>query len=203
MRFLDAYPTFIRFNEAVPIIEKVKAKSGKFYESVVSSRKPFGLDTTIKPEKSGGLTLYWRGGRGPIRKDRILTGTEMIPKWKVITSYTSYDHAGQHDKDGMRRVLSKIDVIGPNEVCTETYLVVDSFDTKEQASEVASFLRTRFVRFLISVLSYTQHITKERFAYVPVMPPGRKWDDPSLYAYFELTSTERNFINGMVKEMPA
>jgi site-specific DNA-methyltransferase (adenine-specific) len=201
-RFLNEYPTFIRFSEAIPIIEKVKEKATGFYEAVVSSRKPFGLDTTAKPDKKGDLTLYWREGRGPIGKDRVLVGLDMIPKWKVITSRTSYDHAGQHDKDGMRRVLSKLDIIGPNEVCSETYLVLTALDSKKQAEAVESYFRTRFARFLISLVSYTQDITKDRFAYVPVMNSDRVWNDKDLYRFFDLTIDERGFIESIIREMP-
>ena len=203
IRFLNEYPTFIRFAEAIPIIEKIRAKSSVFYDSVVSSRKPFGLDTTTKPTKVGDLTLYWRDGRGPLEPDRIVAGHDLISKWKAITSYISYDHAGQHDKDGARRVLSKLDVIGPNEVCSETYLVLSSHDTKEQAEAVIAFFRTRFARFLISLVSYTQHITKDRFAYVPVMSSDRTWTDKDLYGFFGLTTSESTFIETMIKEMPA
>ena len=201
-RFLNQYPTFIRFNEAIPIIEKVKAKSASFYETVVRSRKPFGLDTAAKPDKKGDLILYWREGRGPIVKDRVLVGLDMIPKWKVITSRASYDHAGQHDKDGMRRVLSKVDIIGPHEVCSETYLVLTALDTKKQAEAVESYFRTRFARFLISMVSYTQDITKDRFAYVPVMSSDRVWTDQDLYNFFGLTADERTFIESIIREMP-
>ena len=166
------------------------------------SRKPFGLDTAAKPDKKGDLILYWREGRGPIVKDRVLVGLDMIPKWKVITSRASYDHAGQHDKDGMRRVLSKVDIIGPHEVCSETYLVLTALDTKKQAEAVESYFRTRFARFLISMVSYTQDITKDRFAYVPVMSSDRVWTDQDLYNFFGLTADERTFIESIIREMP-
>jgi site-specific DNA-methyltransferase (adenine-specific) len=202
-RRLDDHDTFIRFNEALPIIDKVRSKSKNFYDGVVSSRKPFGLDTTVTPDKKGGLTLYWRGGRGPIGRDRILTGIEMIDKWKVVTSRASYDHAGQHDKDGTRRVLSKLDILKPKEVCAETYLVLCAVDTKDEAESIEAYFRTRFARFMIAAISYTQDITKERFALVPVMPFTKTWTDEMLHEHFQLTDEEVSFISSIVKAMPA
>jgi site-specific DNA-methyltransferase (adenine-specific) len=69
----------------------------------VTSRKPFGLPTTERPQKSGDLTLRWQNGEGPYSKNEINVGVEMIDKWKVITSYVGYDHAGNPGKDGKRR----------------------------------------------------------------------------------------------------
>ena len=49
-------------------------------------------------------------------------------------------------------------------MCTETYLVIDRFDSKAKAKVFASYLRTQFVRFLISLQKYTQHLYSERFS---------------------------------------
>lgn len=46
------YDTFIRFNEAVTILRKIREKEPfKSFKTVVSSRKPFGLETTVKNQQ--------------------------------------------------------------------------------------------------------------------------------------------------------
>lgn len=87
----------------------------------------------------------------------------MIEKWKTITSKVSYDHGGLPDKDGQRRVLSKVEVLPPKTICTETYIVAGSFDTEAEARNAETYLKTKFVRFLVSLLSFSQDITKDRF----------------------------------------
>lgn len=201
-RFLDDHDTFVRFSEALPILEKVNKLSEEYFVDKVSSRKPFGLDTTAQPDPDGELTLYWRGGRGPIRSERISIGRNFISKWKLITSYTSYDHAGQHDQYGQRRVLSKLDILAPNEVCSETYIVLDTYDSRNEAESALGYFKTKFVRFLISLASNTQHITKERFVFVPVVPMDRDWSDEKLYTHFGLSKDESTFIESVIKEMP-
>ena len=44
-RYLDAYDILVRRNEAIPILEKVKAKKEPTLDARVSSQKPFGLRT--------------------------------------------------------------------------------------------------------------------------------------------------------------
>ena len=102
-------------------------------------------------------------------------------------------------------------MLDPNEICTETYLVVDACDTKEEAEHLHSYLKTRFVRFLIAQLASTQHLSKEKFAFVPLQDFSSNtpidWTksvaeiDEQLFAYYGLTEPERAFIRSTIKEM--
>lgn len=64
-----------------------------------------------------------------------------------MVSRITYEHAGEPDKDGKLRVLSKIEVLQPQEVCTDSYLVIGSFETSIEAENLANYLRTKFARF--------------------------------------------------------
>ena len=135
----------------------------------------------------------------------------MIASWKVIISYLTAEHAGQTDKEGRKKILSSLDMLAPNEVCTETYLVVDSSDTLEEAEHLHSYLRTRLVRFLIAQLAATQHLSKEKFSYVPLQDftshSDIHWSEPiasidhQLYHKYNLTEEEIAFIEKTIKPM--
>ena len=201
IRPLNEFSTFIRHSKAVPIIRKVLAKKEKSMSKQVTSRKPFGLPTNARPVKSGDLTLRWNKGEGPFRRQDIIVGTDIIDRWKVITSKVSYDHAGQPDKTGRRRVLSIVDILKPGAICTETYIVAGAFKTKKEAERLAQYLRTRFVRFLVSQLSFSQDITKERFFFVPVLKMSTQWTDEKLNKKFGLTKEEISFIESKIRPM--
>lgn len=201
LRKLDEYPIFIRHNEALAIIEKVEKKEKLFYNQRVSSQKPFGLRTYVKPTDHGDITLRFNGGVGPFWRKDVPQAVEWIDKWKVIMSYLTYDHAGRADKDGKRKVFSTMEVLPPQSVCTETYLVVDAFETEEEANNLLSYLKTRFVRFLVAQTTSTQHIAKANFAFVPVLDFSRRWTETDLSDRYDLTEEEVEFISSMVKEM--
>ncbi len=211
MRNLSRNGSFIRHIEAVDIVGKVRALSDHFYNEKVSTRKPFGLATNVKPLNEGDITLKYRDGKGPYKSSLIKVGKEMIPQWKIIISYLTAEHAGQTNKAGQKKILSSLDMLAPNEICTETYLVVDAFDTKEEAENLSSYLRTRFVRFLIAQLAATQHMTREKFANVPLQDFTDKSDidwsqsvadiDRQLYNKYGLSEEERQFIETMIKPM--
>ena len=168
-------------------------------DTQVSSRKPFGLDTAVSSMSDGDLTLRYSKGLGKYKSSLITSGRDIIDKWKTIISYASYDHAGQPDKEGMRKVMSVIEVLPPHAVCSEVYLVAGSFDTEAEANNLRIYLRTRFVRFLVAQIAVTQHITKGCFAFVPVQDFKDTWSDSKLYKKYKLTDEEIGFIESLIR----
>lgn len=200
-RDLNEFQTFIRYPVASEIVKKVKEDGELTLDKVVSSRKPFGLATTAKPMKTGDITLRYNGGRGPYKSTEIRVGTEMIDQWKIIISRLTAEHAGQPAKDGKYRVLSTMELLKPDEICSETYLVAGAFDSKEEATNYMDYLKTQFVRFLILQIAMTQQLSKASFAFVPCQDFSRKWTDKQLFEKYDLSSEEVNYIQGMIKEM--
>ncbi len=200
-RPLNEFDTFIRYGKAVPIIKKIVSKKEPSLSSLVSSAKPFGLRTFVRPTKKGDLTLRWNGGEGPFDSRNVTIGNEMIDKWKVITSKVSYDHGGQPDKHGRRRVFSIVAILPPGTICTETYLVVGAYKNKSHAQNMAEFLKTKFVRFLVAQLSFSQDIFKDKFLFVPALNMSTKWSDQSLYERYNLSKEEIAFIDSLIRPM--
>ncbi len=211
MRNLSENVGFIRHIDAVGIVSKVLALSGHCYNEKVSTRKPFGLATNVEPLDKGDITLKYNNGKGSYSSSLVKVGKQMIPQWKITISRLTAEHAGQTDKAGRKKILSSLDMLAPNEICTETYLVVDAFDTREEAVNLSSYLRTRLVRFLIAQLTATQQMTKEKFAYVPIQDFSDKSDidwsqsvadiDKQLYRKYGLNEEEQEFIEKMIKPM--
>ena len=201
VRALNEFDTFIRHDQAASIVRKVCAFGEPMMSNMVSSSKPFGLRTFVRPQESGDILLRWQNGEGPYCRDEITVGRELIDKWKVITSYVGYDHAGNPGKDGKRRVFSKIDILPPGTICTETYLVVGSFDTKQEAKNLVAYMKTLFFRFLIAQCMYSHHITKEAYRLVPIQDFSQSWTDEKLYAKYGITDEEIKFIESMVRLM--
>ncbi|MCR9015768.1 Eco57I restriction-modification methylase domain-containing protein [Aquiflexum gelatinilyticum] len=201
IRYLNEFDTFIRYSTAADVIKKVRANSKSFMSNHVSSRKPFGLATNERPKSRGDLKLKYYGGYGRYPSNLITVGSELIPLWKVITSKTSYDHAGQPDKEGKRRVFSTLEILKPNEICTETYIIVGSFSSERECLNLLSYLKTKFTRFLVSQLSFSQDITKDRFAFVPLQDFSESWTDEKLNLKYGLTLEEISFIDSMIRPM--
>ena len=212
IRHLDAQESFIRNSEAVAIIQKVKAE--RFFSSIVYSRNPFSItnaDLTTSSVFNGSVSVFSSKGVFYVSPNTIKSNRELIGRWKVIVSKTAAEHAGQADKEGRKRVLSRITILAPNEVCSESYLLVSICQNKAEAQNVVSYLKTRFVRFLLSTILLTQNIAKDKFAYIPVLEFSDNTDidwnrtiselDIQLYAKYHLTKEESAFIESVIKPM--
>lgn len=200
-RALNEFSTFIRYSDAADIVKKAQALGEPMMDTKVSSRKPFGLDTTVSSIDGGELVLRYNRGLGRYPKELVTAGLQIVPKWKTIISYASYDHAGQLDKDGMRKVMSVIEVLPPDSVCSETYLVAGAFDTEAEAKNLQTYFCTKFVRFLVAQIAVSQHITKGCFAFVPFQDFTKSWTDEELYKKYKLSKDEIDFIESMIRPM--
>ena len=201
LRQLDDNKVFVRYGQALSILNKVKQQTTEFYDSKVSSQKPFGLRTYVVPTEDGDIQLRYNKGIGPFKRDLVTVSLDWIDKWKVIMSYLTYDHAGRADNDGKRRIFSTMEVLPPKVVCTETYIVVDTFDNEIEANNLLQYLKTKFVRFLVAQVTTTQHISKTNFILVPIQDFSKVWTDAELYEKYDLTDEEIAFIESMIKPM--
>jgi superfamily II DNA or RNA helicase len=200
-KYLDEYDVLIRYPLADSIIRKILNKNESKLSEVVSSRKPFGLATNVKPQQEGDLTLRYTGGTGPYRRADVKVGIDIIDKWKVMISYLSAEHAGQPDKNGQFKVLSTTELLPPKYICTETYLIAGYFDTENEAVNYYDYLKTKFVRFLIGQVAVSQHITKNSFMFVPSQDFSKEWNDEQLFEKYGLSNNEIHFIDSMIKPM--
>lgn len=199
-RHLDAYDILVRRNEAVPILEKVRAKAEPTLDARVSSRKPFGLATNFKgkPTKAGlkkPIQLFENQRSGWIERTAIAVNPAWIDEWKVLMTAVQGTSAAVETK-----FLSKPIIAGPGAACTETYLVAGHFDNETTAANYAKYLRTRFVRFLVSLRKATQHATRDVYAFVPDLLLDQDWTDAKLYKRYGLTKDEIAFIESQVEE---
>ncbi|MBN1625644.1 MAG: Eco57I restriction-modification methylase domain-containing protein [Deltaproteobacteria bacterium] len=200
-RPLDQFDTFVRFNKAISILKKVNAKGYKSMSEQVSRQKPFGMRTFVKPTGKGGITLYANKTVGRIEKSAITTGTEMLGLWKVFIS-RGYGEGGEA-RDYPRMIMGKPIIAPPSSACTETYLVAGAYETEAEAENLGRYMRTRFLRFLVGLRKNTQDVTKDRFAFVPLLPMTKVWSDKKLYAHFCLSEDEIAFIESMIRPMEA
>lgn len=202
-RPLDAYDILVRRNEAVPILEKVRAKGESSFATLVSSGKPFGFRTFFHgKQNSEKLTdpvkLYGSRKVSWIERTAINVNPDWINKWKVLMTAVQGTSAAVETK-----FLSKPIVAEPGTACTETYLVAGHFDSEDAAVNCAKYLRTRFVRFLVSLRKATQHATRDVYFFVPVVPLDQEWTDAKLYQRYGLTTEEIAFIESQVAEHDA
>lgn len=201
MRKLDEFPTFVRYNSAVEIIHKVHAGEFRPLSEIVSSRNPFGIPTSArgedKPQK-GYLKLISSRGIGYVPVSDVIKGQELVDTYKVMVSRITYEHAGEPDKEGKLKVLSRVEILSPGEVCTDSYLLIGGFDTLEVATNVMNYLKTKFARFLVSQTLSAINLSKDKFGFVPQINFKKEVSEEELYKEYGLSSENVAFINSLI-----
>ncbi|HBY45001.1 MAG TPA: Eco57I restriction-modification methylase domain-containing protein [Thermomicrobiales bacterium] len=206
---------FIRSNQALPILrqimmvetgsESLALPSSMRFDQQVSSQKPFGLRTFFRgsPQKSEthDTLVLQSGGRAWMPRSDVPAGESLIDKWKVFTSKSSSEHAGQVDRNGQRRVLSLSGVIPPGSVVTETYIILGAYDTEEEARHCFSYVVTRLFRFLIAVRSSAQDLARSAYSFVPLQDFSEPWTDERLYVKYGFTDDQVAYIEKLIRPM--
>lgn len=191
--------TFIRYNQAVPILRKVFKQKEPSFAKHISSQKPFGLRTYVKGKEKpfdGAVTLFGSTGITYISEDEITLNKNWVNKYKVYIS-AAYGE----------RISSSYWVTGkpflgsPKTCCSETYMVVGPFGSKRESENVIKYMTTRFFRFLVLLQKNTQHAPQKVYSFVPDQDFSEGWSDELLYKKYNITRSEIAFIETMVRPM--
>nr|WIE93431.1 Eco57I restriction-modification methylase domain-containing protein [Mesorhizobium sp. WSM4875] len=204
---------FIRFNEGLSILKKVIAvETGQTkslslpennrFDRLVSSRKPFGLETKFKgkaAKRAGDVLVYQNGGTGYVPRNSITTGTDLIDKWKLFVGYAA---PGTGNKDTYpHRIISTPFIGEPGSISSETYLCIGPLESKSEAESVLSYLSCRLTRLLVLLRKPSQHVTSKVYASVPTQDWTKQWTDTALYTKYGLTDGEIAFVEKIVRPM--
>ena len=197
--------TFIRYNAAISILKKVQSFHEETMDTRVSSRLPFGIpsnfsDYSLSQNQYASVKLY-RSERNRnaakevyVSEKQVTKNKEWMERLKVLVSKASpggdeYPHA----------IISTPILAERHSVCTETYLIVDFVNTEEEGQNLISYMKTKFFRFMMSLIKNTQNISKSVFAFVPVQNLNKPWTDEELYVKYNITEQERAFIDTMIR----
>jgi Eco57I restriction-modification methylase len=204
---------FIRFNEGLSILKKVMAlesdvidgfvpSAPKKFDQLVSSLRPFGFRTYFrgrKTKRNGDVTIYQNGGTGYVARDEVETGAELIDKWKI---YVGRAAPGTGNRDTYpHRILSTPFIGESGSICSETYLCIGPFETKEEAESALSYISCRLTRLLILLHKPSQDTTRKVYTFVPKQEWTKRWTDEDLYAKYGITESEIEFIEKVVRPM--
>ena len=204
IRDLNEYDIFIRYNESLSIIHKVMKKTKDTMANMISAQTPFGFLTSFRgrPNKMpNDLTIHSSKGISYVDRREVTRNQNWIDLYKVLIGKALSGHAGELDSNGQAKIIAATKVIGPGEICTQTYLVVGPCNTEIEAKSMHSYLCTKFVRFLMMPTMVSISISGQSFRFVPKQEFNKTWTDEELYKMYDLTDEEIGFIEAMIKPM--
>lgn len=209
LRPLNQFSVFIRYNSAIHIVHKCKSENS--FASIVNSRNPFGLSSNIRGEEIGEIRLITSAGISWLQKSAIPSSNPLLSKYKILMSKVTAEHAGEPDKKGQFKIVSRTEIIGPNDVCTDSYLIVGASESKLVVENEYKYIQTRFLRFLLMLSVSSINLSSEKFQFIPLQDFTSSSDidwsksikeiDAQLYTKYKLTKDEIAFIESMIKPM--
>lgn len=204
-RQLDDFDILVRDSRALPILHKILAKSGDSITTILSADKEFGWTSNFtgfhEKQKAGDVALHYnRAGKrlvGWIARRDVTKSAHLIDTWKVM-SPAAYGERGARPA----KILGPTFIASSPSVCTQTYLFF-YVRSEREAESLASYLRTRLVRFLISLRKITQHATRSTYSWVPAQTWDRPWNDEMLMKMYGITKGEMAFIESRIRPVEA
>ena len=133
---------------------------------------------------------------GFVDKNKIIQNQSWLKKYKIFIS-----EAYGAGEDFPHQIINKPFIGGPNTCSTETYLVIGPYDNESEASNVLSYIKTKFFRFLVLQKKNTQHATQKVYQFVPLQDFSHPWTDEMLYEKYGLDKDEIAFIESMIRPM--
>lgn len=221
-RDLGQFDILIREPILANIVERILSQVTTFIDGLISSDTPFGIPTNpidsskynieISEQKDNvhDIAFYWikrKEGRGIgyVSRKNIKKNIPDISKPKVfIPEAYGAGESFPHQIIGIPEIASA------ESVCSQSYLYV-AFRTNTEAENFAKYLRTKFLRVLVSASKVSQHAMNKVYRFVPIQDFTENSDidwsrsideiDSQLYAKYHLTEEETAFIEKMIKPM--
>jgi len=135
-----------------------------YFDEYVLSSNLFNIKTNTNLESvnvlGGDIQVITNRGVKITSIDRIPKhARKYVEKWKIVTKYTTDENI-------------EFKLIEPGKVVSESFLVVYTTETQDDAFETIEYLNRPFVKKIINSIRYNRHITRTSFCYVP----KRQWD---------------------------
>ena len=186
---------FVRYNESIPILRKVKNQQEITIDTIISTQRPFGLRTYFQgqPQKfNNSIKVYANQQVGYILRDDVIVNEKWIDLPKVIVPRAI--GTGDSKTDWIKPIYSE-----PGSCCTETYVVFGPLENETQCKNLITYINTKFFHFLVTLQKNTMMAPKSVYSFVPLQDFSKPWTDKELYLKYKLTQEEINFIENMVR----
>lgn len=204
-RDLKQFDIIVRDSNAIKILNKVYNKNLKTFDSIVSSRNPFGFETnfykntTTSETPLSEHTKIYTNAKNPdlwIKTSEIEKNLELKDKYKVLISKA---YGGTYKGNGPARIINNPFVALPNEICSDSFIICGTFNTKQEAENCVTYMNTKFFKFMVSLIKTTQDNSKNVFKFVPLPDFTRSYEDKFIYKLYGISEDEISYIEEIVK----
>lgn len=216
----DGSDIYIRSEEQVSIFHKVRSFNETSLSTWLNAGRYFGFHTKVnwddeifgKIQSSDGsqfypiskyrttentIKVYIHGGECWINRSIIPRNADRVESFKVLIPRSGNPGFGN-------TIIGKPKISEPYSCSSNTYMVAipsESDISREEANNLCSYIKTKFVRLLVATKTSTQSTPPDAFQFVPLQDFYHPWTDEMLYKKYGLTDEEIAFIESMIRPM--
>tara|TARA_R110002050_G_scaffold282940_1_gene431060 strand:- start:1675 stop:5628 length:3954 start_codon:yes stop_codon:yes gene_type:complete len=199
------------------IISKVKKEGFESITAITKGRNAFGIlgknaNEISNPNYQNGYYVL-RCKHEEIRyvdSNLITKNKEIADKWKIFMS-KSNGAAGLLTDNKEVSILGKPYIAKPKSACTDSLIPIGNFETEFEAKALESYIKTKFLRYMVGILKTSQNILQNVYQFVPLQDFTPESDidwtksieeiDEQLYEKYKLNNEEAKFIDEIIKPM--
>lgn len=191
---------------AFTIIRRIQSKwTNNYVGDRAWASKPFGLRTnffdinrSLSPNDANAVPCLSKGKQIKyVARNQIKKNQDHIDLWKVSAPKAA---GGSKGKRRSTVPVNQIFLLEKGTVTTETYNIIDTFNSKKQAENFVAYLKTDFARYMVGLRKITQDLPPDRWNWVPYLDMSRLWNDEEIYKFFNITKQEQEHIKKKVQE---
>lgn len=205
IRSLNEFPVLISDNRGIDIIHKVLKVDKEFLSDWVLTRNSFGFTSAargVEKPFEGSIKLISSDGESYVKESDVTKNKDLVNCYKISVGTLNPDRGGVNNaSDGKSNVTTRVRILKPNEVVTETYIILGTFRSEDEAENFADYIRTRFARYLVFLTLSSMHIVKDNFRFVPILDFKKSWTETELYARYNLSHDEIAYIESLIRPM--
>ena len=214
----DGVETFIRSDEQISILYKVKDKNETPFSLWLNAGRYYGFHTKVewdddingriqtadgtdfipvlsRPVRGDEVKVYIHGGMCWIERTNVPKNADSIDGYKVLLPRSGNPGS---------IIIGKPKISEPGSCSSNTYVVALNPERKmseKEAKNMLDYMKTKFFRFLVATKTTTQSMSLPAYTFVPLQDFSKPWTDEELYAKYGLTDEEVAFIESMIKPM--
>ena len=215
----EGVDTYIRSEEQVSVLYKVREKKEKSFCEWLSAGRFYGFHTkvdwdsdnihgtiqsadgqeeypiTAQKVSNDDIKIYIHGGECWINRNDIPKNAEVSNEYKLLLPRSGNPNS---------IIIGKPKISEPGTCSSNTYVLVRPEKgglTKEMAENVLEYIKTRFFRFMVATKTSTQSMSLPAYQFVPLQDFSEPWTDEKLYAKYGITTDEQAYIESLIKPM--
>lgn len=205
--FVEGIEEIITDSLALSILKKIENMNFNSLTEITTGRDAFG----VSGKKSNVSMLIEQ----PFEKERIqlrcmnnevftINRSSVQRNVDILDSYKVFISKSAGDPKSDRKIIGLPFFAGPGDACTDTFIPIGKFNSANEAENLSIYLKTKFLRFVISTVKTSQNVYQNVYKFVPLLDFTKdsiiNWTtnisevDQQLYKLFDLEKNEIDMI---------